>query len=185
MARCPRKASTPSVRRRARCWRLAALDFSADAHPVLGRPTLNVGWLHGGLNTNSVPDQARFGLDIRLVPGVDPNALIERFEKAAAGEVTFRVKGTSTPVWSDPDDPWIASLAGIVRSVTGSAASIGGATYFTDAGALKPGMGNPPTVILGPGEPAQAHQTDEYCLISRVEEAEAIYSAAIAQWCGL
>ena len=72
-----------------------------------------------------------------------------------------------------------------MRSVTGSAGSIGAATFYTDAGELKPGMGNPPTVILGPGEPAQAHQTDEYCTISRVEEAEAIYAEAIARWCGL
>ena len=56
---------------------------------VLGRPTLNVGWLRGGLNINSVPDEARFGLDVRLVPGVDPERLLERFEKATAGEVTF------------------------------------------------------------------------------------------------
>jgi succinyl-diaminopimelate desuccinylase len=164
---------------------LSALDFSADAHPLLGRPTLNVGWLHGGLNTNSVPDEARFGLDIRIVPGVDPQEFLERFEKATAGEATFEARGISTPVWTDPGDPWIASLAEIVRSTTGSAGSVGGATYFTDAGELKPGMGNPPTVILGPGEPAMAHQTDEYCLVSRVEQGEAIYLEAIAQWCGL
>src|SRR5208282_972470 len=108
---------------------LAAVDFSADAHPVLGRPTLNVGWLHGGMNTNSVPDEARFGLDIRLVPGLDPRELIERFKKATAGEVAFEVKTNSTPVWTDPDDPWIASLAEIVRSITGAAASIGGANF--------------------------------------------------------
>ena len=135
---------------------LSALDFSADAHPALGKPTLNVGWLHGGINTNSVPDEARFGLDVRLVPGADPDRLLARFEQAAGGEVTFEVMGTSTPVWTDPSDPWIASLAEIVRSVTGSGGGIGGATYFTDAGELKPGMGNPPTVILGPGEPVQA-----------------------------
>ncbi len=164
---------------------LAALDFSADAHPLLGCPTLNVGWMHGGINPNSVPDEARFGLDIRLVPGVTPCHLIERLERATAGEVTFEVKGTNSPVWTDPSDPWIAGLAETVHSMTGGGGSIGGATFYTDAGELKPGMGSPPTVILGPGEPALAHQTDEYCSISRVEQAEAIYAEAIARWCGL
>ncbi len=164
---------------------LANLDFTHDAHPALGRPTLNVGWLRGGLNTNSVPDEARFGIDVRLVPGSDPAQLMERFERAAAGEVTFEVMGTSAPVWTDPSHPWIVDLAEIVESVTGEDGPIRGATYFTDAGALKPGMGNPPAVILGPGEPVQAHQTDEYCLASRVEQGEAIYMEAIAQWCGL
>ena len=164
---------------------LSALDFTAQTHPVLGPPTLNVGWMHGGINTNSVPDIARFCLDVRLVPGADPLALIERFEQAAAGDVTFEVKGQNAPVWTDPADPWIESLAAIVRSVTGSGGPIRGARFYTDAGQLKPGMGNPPTVILGPGEPGQAHQTDEYCLISRLEEGEAIYTQAIVQWGGL
>ncbi len=58
---------------------LEAFDFAEDAHPVLGRPTVNVGWMRGGLNVNSVPDEARLGVDVRLVPGVDRERLIERF----------------------------------------------------------------------------------------------------------
>lgn len=164
---------------------LADFDFSEYEHPVLGRPTLNVGWLRGGMNVNSVPDEARMGLDVRLVPGIDRDRLIERLREATAGEVTFEVKGTSDPIWSDPAEPWIAEAATIAASVTGAAPDIGGASYFTDGGPLKPAMGNPPTIILGPGEPAQAHQTNEYCLISRIEEAEAIYSETIARWCGI
>ncbi len=162
---------------------LARFDFSEYAHPVLGCPTLNVGWLRGGININSVPDEARMGLDVRLVPGIDRERLLERFRVATAGEVTFEVKGASEPIWTEPSDPWIADLAAIVSSVTGSAAEIGGAKFFTDGAPFKPAMGNPPTVILGPGEPAQAHQTNEYCSISRIEEAEAIFSEAIARWC--
>ena len=164
---------------------LASFDFSQDKHPVLGPPTLNVGWLRGGMNVNSVPDEARFGIDVRIVPGVDRERLLERFSAATGGEVSFEVKGASDAVWTDPGDPWIADAASIVRAVTGHAPPIGGATYFTDAAPLKPAMGNPPTIILGPGEPAQAHQTGEYCFISRIEEAEAIYSETIARWCGL
>jgi succinyl-diaminopimelate desuccinylase len=164
---------------------LAGFDFSEYEHPVLGRPTLNVGWLRGGLNTNSVPDAARFGADVRTVPGVEPERLIERFKTAVSDEVTFEITFSAAPVWTDPGDPWVAEVADIVRSMTGSAQSIGGAVYFTDGAALKPGMGNPPTVILGPGEPALAHQTDEYCSIARIEEAEAIYAEIIRRWCGL
>ncbi|MCD6072426.1 MAG: peptidase, partial [Microvirga sp.] len=58
-----------------------------------------------------------------------------------------------------------------------------GATYFTDASALTLAMGNLPTVILGPGEAAMAHQTDEYCLISRIDQAIEAYSRIIEDWC--
>ncbi|MBI4724828.1 MAG: M20 family metallopeptidase [Rhodomicrobium sp.] len=164
---------------------LADFDFSEDEHPVLGKPTLNAGWLRGGLNINSVPDEARFGVDVRLVPGADRDRLLKRFAEAVGAGIEFEVKGTSDPVWTDPAHPWLADAAAIVQSVTGSAHETGGASYFTDAAALKPAMGDPPTVILGPGEPEQAHQTDEFCSIARIEEAEAIYTEIIARWCGV
>jgi succinyl-diaminopimelate desuccinylase len=50
---------------------------------------------------------------------------------------------------------------------------------------LTPVLGAPPTVILGPGEMAQAHQTDEYCLVDRIGEAAEIYAAMIRKWCAV
>jgi succinyl-diaminopimelate desuccinylase len=46
-------------------------------------------------------------------------------------------------------------------------------------------MGTPPTAIIGPGELELAHQTDEYCVVSRIEQATEIYSAIIRDWCAL
>jgi succinyl-diaminopimelate desuccinylase len=40
-------------------------------------------------------------------------------------------------------------------------------------------------VILGPGEPGMAHQTDEYCGVDRIHEAVEIYTRLAARWCGL
>lgn len=164
---------------------LGAMDLSAEAHPVLGRPTVNVGWLRGGMNVNSVPDEARIGIDIRLVPGVTPEHMMDRVVKAAGQEVTFEVTRTFGPVWTDPSDPWIQDVSEVTRKITGSPAEIAGATYFTDAVALKPGMGNAPTVILGPGEPELAHQTDEFCRIDRIEQADAIFTEIMTRWCKL
>lgn len=54
--------------------------------------------------------------------------------------------------------------------------------YFTDASLLLPALGDPPCIILGPGEPSMAHQTDEYCLLSRLAEAEQLYGDIIRDW---
>ena len=73
----------------------------------------------------------------------------------------------------------------LLHITTPGAAPIAAAPFFTDASALKPALGDPPTVILGPGELALAHQTDEYCRTDRIEAAAAIYSALIRSWCGV
>jgi succinyl-diaminopimelate desuccinylase len=48
---------------------LEAFEFNVARHPVMGGPTLNVGFVHGGLNVNSVPDRAEIGIDLRTLPG--------------------------------------------------------------------------------------------------------------------
>ena len=58
-----------------------------------------------------------------------------------------------------------------------------GATYFTDASVLTPAYNNPPTIILGPGEPSMAHKTDEYCSISKIEQAAEAYLEMAKNWC--
>ena len=80
----------------------------------------------------------------------------------------------------------IKDVYAIVRDVTGEDADSEPKTapYFTDASALAPAFGDPPTIILGPGEAAKAHQTDEYCSVRRIREASDIYSRLATRWIG-
>ena len=59
------------------------------------------------------------------------------------------------------------------------------ANIGTDAAALTPAYGGPPTVILGPGEMKLAHQTDEYCRVDRLEQSVELYVEIARRWCGL
>ena len=56
-------------------------------------------------------------------------------------------------------------------------------SYFTDAAALRLPLGMPPIVILGPGEPEMAHQTDEFCRVDRIGEAHELFVDVIDDWC--
>ncbi len=58
------------------------------------------------------------------------------------------------------------------------------APYFTDASVLTPAFGGIPTVIFGPGELVQAHQTDEYALVRCIEETTDLYRELGRRWCG-
>jgi succinyl-diaminopimelate desuccinylase len=165
--------------------RLEEFRFEAVPHPVLGAPTLNVGTFHGGLNVNSVPDSAEIGIDIRTIPEQKHALLRERLARHLGPDVTLENVSDAEGVWSDPDDPWIQSIYDVVAPVIGERPVPRAAPYFTDAAALTPAYGGPPTVILGPGELSMAHQTDEYCEVERLEEAVDLFTEIARRWCRL
>ena len=159
--------------------RLADLSLDAEPHPVLGEPTFNVGVISGGSGINLVPDRAEAGIDVRTVPGMSSDRLVSQLREAAGAEVTVEPILDLAAVATDPDDAFVQS----VFEVAGS--SGGGLAYFTDAAALAPAYGSPPTVIWGPGEAAQAHQTDEWAAVDRIEAAAEGYFEVARRWCGL
>jgi succinyl-diaminopimelate desuccinylase len=164
---------------------LEHFDFNVARHPVLGAPTLNVGWTHGGINLNSVPDLAETGIDIRTVPSQDHRALQSQLASYLDSEVSLELISEVSGVWTDPDDPWMQRVFAEVADVTGAKPHAEAAPYVTDASALGAPLGNPPIVIMGPGDAHMAHQTDEYCEIGRIEQATEIYTRLIAGWCKL
>jgi succinyl-diaminopimelate desuccinylase len=163
--------------------KLEAFRFSSPPHGLMGQATLNVGTIHGGLNINSVPDLAEIGIDIRTVPTVDHPELIRILARALGPDVELEALMDLEAVYTDPEDPWMQSVFDVMGPILGEKPVPRVATYFTDAAALNQAYENPPTVILGPGEPQMAHQTDEYCVAERVEASVAAYEEIIRRWC--
>ncbi len=159
--------------------RLMAINFENHAHPLLGRPTLNVGTIQGGININSVPDRAVAGLDVRTVPGLGHGALRALLEECCGDLVRFRIMADMEGFASDPRNPWIQQVFDLAAPYLDESPVPRGAAYFTDAAPLAAAYDYPPAVILGPGEPSQAHQTDEFVVIRRIEDAISIYRAIL------
>jgi len=162
--------------------KLEAFDFKAKRHPLMGGPTLNVGTFEGGSGVNLVPDAAKIGVDIRTVPGVDHRMVMKKM-KRILGKAEVDVFSDLPPVWTEPDDEWMQRVFEICGPVLGKKPRPRTATYMTDAANLLKVYAGAPTVVLGPGEPQMAHQTDEYCSMERIRQAVAIYEALIADWC--
>ena len=53
----------------------AAMQQTRSSVSGIGHPTLNIGLIEGGINTNVVPDRVRFRLDRRMIPEEDPQAV--------------------------------------------------------------------------------------------------------------
>jgi succinyl-diaminopimelate desuccinylase len=163
--------------------RIEALRFDKHSHPLLGQTTASVTTVFGGQNINSVPDSAGFTVDFRTVPSHDHRELVAEIQRLCGGEASVDVitdfKGFATA----PEDGAIEPLMNILADRIGHRPEPTGAPYFTDASALVPAFDNVATVVIGPGEAAQCHQTDEFCYVHRIEEAFEIYTALIRRMC--
>ncbi len=162
--------------------RLEEFQFGVQEHPVMGLPTLNVGTVEGGSGVNLVPDLARIGVDIRTVPGTDHRDLLARLKKLLA-DAEVEVFADSEAVWTEPENAWMQRVFEICRPILKESPEARAMPYMTDAANLRKVYAGAPTVILGPGEAAMAHQTDEYCHIERIRQSVAIYEGVIDDWC--
>jgi succinyl-diaminopimelate desuccinylase len=162
---------------------LEAFDFGVLAHPVMGKPTLNVGTIEGGNTVNAVPDAASIGVDIRTVPGMDHAQLLTRL-RTLLEDAELDVFSNLGPVWTEPEQAWVQRVFEICRPYVHERLEARTAPYMTDAANLLKVYSGAPTVVLGPGEAAMAHQTDEYCSMERVRQSVSIYEELIRDWTG-
>jgi acetylornithine deacetylase ArgE len=156
--------------------------LAARVDPLLGRPTLNVGTIHGGHQVNMVPDLCTIEVDCRTVP-------IEREHQTLADVwrliETLRCRRPSFSVWMDPpflDEPPFATPADaeivclcrrVVSAVRGTD-HVGVVPYGSDAGQIS--RAGIPAVVLGPGSIEQAHAADEFVPTDQVIDACEIYA---------
>lgn len=164
---------------------LDSFSFDVPPHPVLGVPTLNVGHISGGLNINSIPDACVFGIDIRTIPKQSHAEVLESLDVHLGQEVELRTLVDVEGLWTSPEDPWVREVIEILTGFLGGCPQPSGASYFTDGSALAQVYSGSPGLVLGPGEPGMAHQTDEYCYVDRVEQAVLIYERIASRWCGV
>ena len=164
-------------------WRIETLEFTGKSQPLLGNTTASVTTVFGGQNINSVPDSAGFTVDFRTVPAHDHIELISEVQRLCGDEAAIEIVTDFTGFATAPDHASIQPLMSILQTRLGTRPEPTGAPYFTDASALVPGFDNVATVVIGPGEAAQCHQTDEFCYVHQIDEAFDIYTALIKRVC--
>ncbi|HHX50139.1 MAG TPA: M20 family metallopeptidase [Clostridia bacterium] len=144
---------------------------------LLGKATLNVGRINGGVKINMVPDTCRAEADLRLtVPMTvaQGRQLVEKAIAQGTGKVpgsrgSYRVLGVERPPQRTPQDsPLLAAVTGAVRKVTGGEAELSGFPAYTDGAIMAARTGTPHCLTFGPGYLAQAHAIDEYVPIEHL-----------------
>jgi len=149
------------------------------------QPTLTLTRVQaGGGGRNVVPDSVALGFDRRLLPGEDPGAVVAELERVVAATVRppFAAEIAVARRW-----PPYAIDAG--RAVAQAAAAAVRASGREPAFAMDSAANDSSwldsagidTVLLGPGEPTQAHATDEGVDPAEVTTAVAVYARPMAQ----
>ena len=101
--------------------RLSSHRFHGLDHPLLGPITAAVTTIAGGLNINSVPDSARFTIDLRTLPHRPHHDLLAEV-RALLGSEAKIVTLTDFPGFAtDADDEALVTLIEILTERTGAA----------------------------------------------------------------
>lgn len=159
--------------------KIEKFEFGVEIDPLLGFPTINVGKVSGGMNINSVPDHAAFTIDARTTTKVDHRELLEKLQKVLGPDVFIETLVDLKAVSSNENDPFVKLVYSVCGISSGEAGFPKSLPYLTDGSVLQPGYGGVSTIILGPGQPEMAHQTDEFCYTDKLEEAVTIYKNII------
>src|SRR3984957_856724 len=133
----------------------------AAPDPVLGKPTLSTGRIRGGAKINVVPDRCYAEIDIRILPGQESMAIAvaEFFKQNQVPAFVTSIK-TSAPLYTSPDNPFIANFIALGSKLTG-------ANWFCDAAFFA--LEGIPAIAIGPGSITQAHTADEFIEIAELE----------------
>jgi acetylornithine deacetylase/succinyl-diaminopimelate desuccinylase family protein len=158
-----------------------------DTHPMLGKATLSVGVIRGGLHVNVVPDRCEIDVDRRLLPGEEVrralNDVRTYLDNALEEDVGLEMTGPPLGVPGlslSSDHEVVQAVSAAVRDVTGKA-PLGGMTGTTHAGPLaEAGI---PGVVFGPGPMGQAHTATEELDLNQLEQAAAVYEALMRRGC--
>ena len=152
--------------------------------PLLGRPSLSVGLIQGGISVNVVPDHCCIEIDRRTLPGEDERAAWQQAMDAVTEELPPEVRleidqphQVIAALQHEGNQQLAQRVSRAARAAGGPGRSIG-VPYGTDAPAFA--SAGIPTVVFGPGSIAQAHTVDEWIEIQQLQAAvESYYRLAL------
>ncbi|WP_237179117.1 ArgE/DapE family deacylase [Paenibacillus sp. MMS18-CY102] len=153
-------------------------------------PTLNVGLINGGINTNVVPDRCTIRLDRRIIPEEQPEQaereLVKRLEEAAEQYpgVTIEIRRIllALPFGPVPESsPLIGALQHNASQLLGERLPIEGVPLYADARHFyEAGI---PAVMFGAGPrtlaEANGHRADEHVELADVSAAVRIVALSL------
>jgi acetylornithine deacetylase len=145
-------------------------------------PTLNLGAINGGDNANRICGHCYLDIDLRALPGVSDDELIQMLQQQLQQVMSLypeRITLTSLhehcSSFEQPKTPFVE----LVESLSGhSCCSV---NYATEAPLIQQ-LGCQ-TIVLGPGSIEQAHQPNEFLAASEINKTQQLLTQLIHRYC--
>jgi acetylornithine deacetylase/succinyl-diaminopimelate desuccinylase-like protein len=172
-----------------------ALARTRSKTPGIVSPTLNVGLIKGGINTNVVPDQVVFRIDRRMIPEEEPAKVEADLRTVIAGaaksrpqvRVDVRQHLLALPLVPQPGtDRLAATIQRRAKQILGVDVPVTGVPLYTDARHYA--ARGIPIVLYGAGPrsilEANGHNADENLRLGDLRAATKIVAMAVADLLG-
>lgn len=153
-----------------------------NPHFLIDTPTLNLGVIHGGDNPNRICGHCDLEFDIRLLPGMECEALrsdIEALVQPIAAKHQVEINLTRLIPGVEPFDNANSELGKTITSLTGFEPE---SVAFGTEGPFLQQLGMD-TIIMGPGSIDQAHQPNEYMAADQVKPCVETLQELIRRYC--
>lgn len=145
--------------------RLKKAEWKYRKHPMLDLVTVNIGTIKGGDKVNIVADFCEFSVDIRFMPGMDPQKIIARVKKIASSvtrDFEFVIDDLQMPYGIDEKNKYVKTYIKAVEKV-GKKAVLKGSNGATVISFFQ--HQNIPAFATGFGKSGTLHTNDEYAEI--------------------
>jgi len=153
-------------------------DFKMSVHPILGKETLTVSRINGGIADNVIPDRCVIEVEYRHVPPNNPFKIITSLRTfLPEAKISFikDPKRFTNPFYL-PEHLIIDELKSALTDV-GAKSNVTTMDACTDASRLN--AAGIPSIVFGPGLIEQAHTSDEWVALRQVKEASRIFKRLI------
>lgn len=159
--------------------------------PGIGSPSLTVGLIEGGINTNVVPDRIAFRLDRRMIPEEEPSAvearlrdILERSKTHSDIDVEVRRILLAEPMRPVRGvERMSAILSRHASRILDTQVDVGGVPLYADARHYA--AAGIPTVMYGAGPrtllEANAHRADERVGLNELQKATTVIIASLSE----
>ncbi len=141
---------------------IESLPFSRESSEVFDRPSINLGRIAGGDAINKVPDECTMSVDIRFLPGQDPDEILRQIGRIPDIDVTNTF--IFPPVSVARSNPFVRALRdAVMRSIPNTEVLSVGRDGASDAVAFM--AAGIPAVEFGP-DGAGHHGPEEWVSVS-------------------